>query len=492
MKPPPPSPTVALVTLGWARKEVDSEELADRLAADGFSVVADPSRASAVLVNTCGFVAAAKKDSVDTLLAAADLKRRGATRAVVAVGCLAERYGTDLAAALPEADAVLSFDDYPEIADRVHAALAGLAHRTHTARDRRRLLPITPVARQSAAVVVPGHRVADPDLPAGLPPASGPRPVRRRLDNGPVAPLKLASGCDRRCTFCAIPAFRGSFVSRPPADVVADARWLAGQGVRELLCVSENSTSYGKDLGDLRLLETLLPQLAALEGIERVRVSYLQPAEMRPGLVAAIAQTPGVAAYFDLSFQHAAAAVLRRMRRFGDADRFLGLLDSIRGLAPQAGVRSNVIVGFPGETEADLVVLTDFLAAAELDAVGVFGYSDEEGTEAAAMSGKLDEDEITARVAEVSSLVEELVDQRAARRHGEQLSVLVEEVHGTQGEGRAAHQGPEVDGSTRLRNLPPGTRVGDLLSVVVGESRGVDLVADVVGATAETGTRGAA
>jgi len=489
---PPPSPTVALVTLGCARNEVDSEELAARLEADGFSVVADPGQASAVLVNTCGFVAAAKKDSVDTLLEAADLKRTGTTRAVVAVGCLAERYGKELAEALPEADAVLSFDDYPDVAARMRAALAGTPHEAHTARDRRRLLPIMPVARQSAAVVVPGHRVADPDLPAGLGPASGPRPVRRRLDNGPVAPLKLASGCDRRCTFCAIPAFRGSFVSRLPADVVADARWLAGQGVRELLCVSENSTSYGKDLGDLRLLENLLPQLAAVEGIARVRVSYLQPAEMRPGLVAAIAQTPGVAAYFDLSFQHAAAGVLRRMRRFGDAERFLELLGSIRGLVPAAGVRSNVIVGFPGETERDMAVLTDFLAAAELDAVGVFGYSDEEGTEAAALAGKHDEGEIAARVTEVSSLVDQLVDQRAARRHGELLSVLVEEVHDTDGEGRAAHQGPEVDGSTRLRNLPAGTRVGDLVSAVVSGSRGADLVAGAVATTAGTGTRGAA
>ena len=171
-----------------------------------------------------------------------------------------------------------------------------------------------------------------------------------------MAPLKLASGCDRRCTFCAIPTFRGSFVSRRPSDVLAEARWLADEGARELFLVSENSTSYGKDLGDLRLLETLLPELAAVEGVERVRVSYLQPAETRPGLVTAIAQTPGVAAYFDLSFQHASHPVLRRMRRFGDADAFLGLLGQARAQAPEAGARSNFIVGFPGETEQDLEI----------------------------------------------------------------------------------------------------------------------------------------
>ena len=145
-----------------------------------------------------------------------------------------------------------------------------------------------------------------------------------------MAALKLASGCDRRCTFCAIPMFRGSFVSRRPSDVLAGGAWLAGQGARELFLVSENSTSYGKDLGDIRLLETLLPELAAIDGIDRVRVSYLQPAETRPGLIEAIATTPGVAPYFDLSFQHASNAVLRRMRRFGDPESFLGLLDQVR------------------------------------------------------------------------------------------------------------------------------------------------------------------
>ena len=157
--------------------------------------------------------------------------------------------------------------------------------------------------------------------------------LRRRLDGGVVAPLKIASGCDRRCSFCAIPSFRGAFVSRPPQDLVAEASWLATQGVRELFLVSENSTSYGKDLGDLRLLETVLPELAAVPGIERVRVSYLQPAEVRPGLVEVMTSTPGVAPYFDLSFQHASGSVLRAMRRFGDGERFCGLLD-----ADQAGV----------------------------------------------------------------------------------------------------------------------------------------------------------
>jgi ribosomal protein S12 methylthiotransferase RimO len=468
--------TVALVTLGCARNEVDSEELAGRLAGDGWDLVADAADADVAVVNTCGFVAAAKKDSVDALLEAADLKGAGRTQAVVAVGCMAERYGEELATALPEADAVLGFDAYEDISARLQRILGGERPASHTPSDRRLLLPITPVQRHaSPEPSAPGTPGTQPDLPAGLAPGSGPRPVRRRLDGGPVAPLKLASGCDRRCSFCAIPSFRGAYLSRRPLDVLTEARWLAEQGARELVLVSENSTSYGKDLGDLRLLETLLPEIAAVPGVLRVRLSYLQPAEMRPGLVQTLGTTPGVAPYFDLSFQHASGPLLRRMRRFGDAERFLELLDQIRDVAPEAGVRSNVIVGFPGETEADVAVLEDFLVAARLDAIGVFGYSDEDGTEAASYDGKHDDHEVAARLDRVGRLAEELTSQRAEERIGSVVEVLVERVDGHVLEGRAAHQAPEVDGSMTVDAGSSPVRVGDLVRAEVISSDGVDL-----------------
>ena len=478
---PEPARRVALVTLGCARNDVDSEELAGRLEADGWVLVEDAADADAVVVNTCGFVEQAKKDSVDTLLEAADLKENGRTRAVVAVGCLAERYGDQLAESLPEADAVLGFDDYADIGARLRRIVQGEPHIAHAPRDRRLLLPVTPVERTASAVSLPGHaQVDEPDLPEGVAPSSGPRVVRRRLGSGPSAPLKLASGCDRRCAFCAIPTFRGSFVSRRPSDVLDEARWLASQGVRELVLVSENSTSYGKDLGDLRLLETLLPELAAVEGIDWVRVSYLQPAETRPTLLQAITRTPGVVPYFDLSFQHASPSVLRRMRRFGGTESFLELLASARALAPTAGARSNVIVGFPGETEADVEELEQFLLAARLDAVGVFGYSDEDGTEAATYDGKVDEDVVRERVARITALVEELTAQRAEARIGERVEVLVEAVEDGVVEGRSAHQAPEVDGITVLVDGDAdvaSVRVGDLVTAEVVASDGVDLVA---------------
>ncbi len=462
---------VALLTLGCARNEVDSEELAANLSAGGWQVSTDGTDADVVLVNTCGFVAKAKQDSIDTLLAAADTGAK-----VVATGCLAERYGEQLAGELPEADAVLGFDHYPAMAARLDAILAGEKVASHAPRDRRTLLPLTPVERPAAiAVVQPGHGSAH--LPAHL------RTVlRRRLASGPVAPLKLASGCDRRCAFCAIPSFRGAFVSRTPDEVLAEAEWLAADGVRELVLVSENSTSYGKDLGDTRLLEKLLPQLAAVRGIVRVRVSYLQPAETRPSLVEAIANTPGVAPYFDLSFQHSSEPVLRRMRRFGSTERFLDLLTTVRSIDSEAGARSNVIVGFPGETREDVHELARFLTEARLDAVGVFDYSDEDGTEAASLPGKVSEKMIKQRYDWMSALAEELCAQRAADRLGSVVEVLIDEpAEDGEIEGRAAHQAPEVDGSTTLvagGGLDPAAlQPGDLVRAKVVGNIGVDLTA---------------
>jgi ribosomal protein S12 methylthiotransferase RimO len=458
--------TVSLVTLGCARNEVDSEELAARLTASGWTLADND--ASVVLVNTCGFIQAAKQESIDELLSAAESGAK-----VAAVGCLAERYGAELAGELPEAQ-VLSFDDYGNIGARLDDVLAGRRRPAHTARDRRKLLPISPAERQP----VPDPP-ADPAAP-WIGPGGG--VFRRRLSGGVVAPLKIASGCDRRCSFCAIPSFRGAFVSRRPPEILAEARWLADNGVRELVLVSENSTSYGKDLGNLRLLEDVLPDLAGTPGIERVRISYLQPAELRPGLIEVIAGTPGVAPYFDLSFQHASGRVLRAMRRFGDRERFLTLLEQIRRLSPEAGVRSNFIVGFPGETAADLKELELFLSDAGLDAIGIFGYSDEDGTEAASLPDKLDGAEVARRVEEFAALADELMTQRAETRLGESLDVLIEEETDDGAyEGRAAHQAPEVDGVTTVRTpgqLAQGRlAAGDMVRAVVTGSDGVDLIA---------------
>ena len=436
--------------MGCARNDVDSEELAGRLAADGWQLIDDAAQAEIAVVNTCGFIESAKKDSIDALLEANSLKENGVTKAVVAVGCMAERYGSELATALPEADGILSFDDYQDISNRLKAILSGQKLNIHTPSDRRKLLPITPADRK-----------VEKDF------------ARARLNSAPWAPLKIASGCDRRCTFCAIPSFRGAFVSRTPDEVLAEASWLAEAGVSELFLVSENTTSYGKDLGDLQAMEKLLPKLCEIDGINRVRLSYLQPAEIRPTLLQAMVENEKVAPYFDISFQHASAKVLRSMRRFGDKDSFLHLINQVRALSPQAGIRSNFIVGFPGETEEDFNQVMEFVDAAKLDAVGVFGYSDEDGTEAASATNKLADEVIAERVAKLTQLAESAVANRAAVRIGEQVLVLIDDEELQ--EGRAAHQGPEVDGTVAFMNS--NYRNGEWVSATVIDSMGSDLVA---------------
>jgi len=438
-------PRAFFTTLGCARNETDSEHLAGRLAADGFTVTDDPATADLIIVNTCGFIEPAKKDSIDALLAASSDGKPGAK--VIAVGCLAQRYRDELDEALPEVDAVLGFEAYAKIGDRLRDVLAG---------------------RPQAATGGTSRITADVD--------AGPR---QRLETGPYAPLKIASGCDRRCAFCAIPAIRGPYRSRPAADIVAEARWLVTQGVREVMLVSENSSSYGKDIGHPQALEALLGALAGVDGLDWVRVSYLQPAEIRPSLLTTMASTGNVVPYFDLSFQHASGPILKRMRRFGDGDAFLGLLAQVRELSPQAGVRYSVIVGFPGETDDDVAALHAFMESARADAIGVFAYSDEEGTLAQKLDGHLPEDVIAARYSATLDLATWLTEARAAERVGEQIQVLVESVNDDGVQGRAAHQGPEVDGVTTL-TWPDGAdlpKVGDMVWARVTATDGVDLIA---------------
>jgi ribosomal protein S12 methylthiotransferase RimO len=452
--------------MGCARNEVDSEELAGRLAADGWTLVSDVEAAEVAVVNTCGFIESAKKDSIDALLEANSLKGHGKTRAVVAVGCMAERYGQELAKALPEADGILGFDDYQDISARLQSIVSGNAHTPHVPRDRRSLLPIAPADRPAAR-----EEAINESYASSL--GAGGSLFRKRLGSAPWAPLKIASGCDRRCSFCAIPYFRGSFISRKPTEIIEEGRWLAQNGVTELFLVSENTTSYGKDLGDLKLMEKILPEFAAIEGVERVRLSYLQPAEMRPSLIQAMIESEKVAPYFDLSFQHSSPTVLRRMRRFGDSEKFLHLISQIRALSPEAGIRSNFIVGFPGETQEDFDELANFLSAAKLDAIGIFGYSDEDNTEALDLTDKVDEDVIRQRVESLSSLADEMVSLRATARIGENVRVLIEDKELQ--EGRAAHQGPEVDGTTSF--IDTNFEVGQYIDAVIIDSMGADLVA---------------
>ena len=555
--------SVAIVTLGCGRNEVDSDQLAGLFHRTGTQVVDDPTAAEVVLVNTCTFIAPAKQESIDTVLEACQLKQDGAAQAVLVVGCMAQRYPQELAEAIPEADAVVGFDGYadlPGIVDDVLAGRAtsrvlgvGPAHPGSRPTDAatpdglRRDLPLMVMpatAPESAPATGPeGAPATGPErAPATAPepvavpasisrptpqdeldriPASGPRfPVRHLGVGGPRRPwsyLKIASGCDRVCTFCAIPSFRGRFRSRPLDELVAEAAWLADQGIRELVLVSENTTSWGKDLpGGRQLQPQLLRTLSEVEGIERLRLMYLQPAELTEDLLTAIAEEPKVASYYDLSLQHVSGPVVQRMARSGDHERFAALIDRARALDPDAVFRSNFIIGFPGETDHDVEVLADFLEQQQLDWVGLFPFSREDGTPSDDLPDQVPDELVGERLAMISELQERVADEAAARFVGRDLDVLVDEViddaeadgvatvDGATGErrvvadvpadpsaratiARSYREAPDTDGEIRLvgpDGQPADLPVGRTLTVHVGSAVGVDLIATVDARTA--------
>jgi ribosomal protein S12 methylthiotransferase len=544
------SPSVAIVTLGCGRNEVDSDQLAGLFHREGNAIVDDPALADVVLVNTCTFIAPAKQESIDTVLEACQLKDEGQARAVLVVGCMAQRYPHELADAIPEADAIVGFDGYaglPQVVDDVLAGrnrerVIGVGEAHPGSRPTRRDLPLVAIGSTPPAVgadadaATPTADLAPADLeglamglsvselPPEAPrtdvaatvqdgldrvPASGPRfPLRLPVAAGGVARpwsyLKIASGCDRLCTFCAIPSFRGRFRSRPLDEIVAEAAWLTEQGARELVLVSENTTSWGKDLpGGRDLQPTLLRELAAIDGVERLRLMYLQPAELTTSLLEAMAAEDKVASYFDLSLQHVAGPVVRRMARSGDHERFGTLIERIRGLDPHAVFRSNFIVGFPGETEEDVATLESFLEEHLLDWVGLFTFSSEDGTPSADMPDQVPAEVAQERLARVSELQERLADEAARRFVGRQLEVTVQEVVDAEGgwAGAAAPQltiarsyreAPDTDGEIQLVGAdghPVDLPVGRTLSATVVDAVGVDLVARVDAASAG-GSRG--
>ena len=450
--------SVAIVTLGCGRNDVDSDQVAGSLVASGLQLVSEPDDADLVVVNTCTFIAPARQDSIDTVLAACDLDKP-----VLVIGCMAQRYGDELAQALPEVAGVLGFADYPRLPAIVRTLLDGgtLAE----APDERVSLPRTSLPLMVSA---PGR-----SAPAGPPNASFPV---RTIPRGPWAYLKIAGGCDRVCTFCAIPSFRGRYASRPLDEVLAEARWLVGNGVRELVCVSENTTSWGKDLpGGRRLQTQLIRGFEQIDGLERVRLLYLQPAEIIPELLGAMADSPVVAPYYDLSLQHASGSVLRRMGRSGDPDRFLQLIGTIRELDRSAVFRSSFITGFPGETEEDVATLEQFIRDARLDWTGFFTFSIEDGTPSATMPEQVDPALAAERRDRLVEVAEGVAESATEAFVGRQLRVLVEERDDDGVIGRSYRESPETDGEVRL----PGCDIplGRMVDAVVTEASGLDLIA---------------
>jgi ribosomal protein S12 methylthiotransferase len=434
----PSAPRVWLATLGCAKNQVDSEKLLGRLAHAGFVSAPAAEEAEVVMVNTCAFVEAARRESVDAILEAAQCRAPGAR--LIVLGCLAQRYQGELAAVLPEADAVIPIERYGDLVDRL-AALTGWEP-TGPRREPRDILD----------------------------------EVRRPTPATPYAYLKVAEGCDKPCTFCAIPQFRGPQRSRRPADVRGEAQALTAAGVGELVLVAQDLTGYGQDLGAPGGLADLLRFLGDVDGLRRLRLLYLHPREVSDGLIAEMAGNPVVAPYFDLSLQHSSGRLLRAMRRPGDAGSHLALIERIRSAAPEAALRSSFIVGFPGESEDDAGALSQFLEAAQLDWAGFFPFSPEEGTPAADLPGQVPAAEAAERIRLLESVQERITAERNAAQVGRVVEVLVDLVEDGTPVGRSHREAPEIDGMIILDR----GREGDWLQARVTGSYGSDTVAEVL------------
>lgn len=405
-------------TLGCPKNEVDSDKLVGTLLADGMVAADDPSDASLVVVNTCAFIEPARQESIDTVL---ELREQASDAKVVVTGCMAERYGDELAEALPEVDSVAGFG-----------------------------VPVTLGTKPLGSEPVPSFDLLNLARP------SSPRPW---------AYVKIAEGCDRACGFCAIPTFRGPQRSRSHEAIL---REVAQLDVREVVLVAQDLAAFGRDQGKgQRTIVPLLGEVAEL--VDRVRLLYLYPSDLTEELISAMLGVD--MPYFDLSLQHVSAPLMRRMRRWGDGDKFLERIEAIRSQAPEAAFRSNFIVGYPGETEEDHDRLLDFIEAADLDWCGFFSYSKEDGTYAAGLDGAVPEELVAERLRELSEMQDRITARRRDELIGQTVSVLVDEA----GVARTFREAPEIDG---IVAVPENLEVGEFHSVVIDSALGPDLIAE--------------
>jgi ribosomal protein S12 methylthiotransferase len=436
--------TVHFRSLGCPKNRVDSEVMLGTLALGGYALAERLDDADVVVINTCSFIESARQESIDAILAVAELRETGRLRALIVAGCLPQRYGGELSKELPEVDAFVGTGEFPRIAEILDGALAG---------------------RRGGVYVESGSTY--------LLGASDPR-----ILVGPThtAYLKIAEGCDRICAFCAIPGIRGRFQSRSLESLVTEARQLAAAGVRELNLIAQDSTSWGKDLeardgGRLRL-DAVLRSLDEVEGLDWVRLLYVYPSAVTNELIAALASGRRVLPYVDVPLQHASDAMLRAMKRGTTADRQRRLVERLRAEIPNVAIRTTFIVGFPGETEADFEALCDFVRESRFDRVGVFRYSDEEGTAARDLPGKVSKRAARERHRALLDLLRELQAEKLAELVGREVEVLVDAGGRDRAVARMRSQAPDIDGNVLLHGA---AKTGDLIRVRVTAVRGADL-----------------
>ena len=439
------------VSLGCDKNLVDSEKMLALLASQGIEITADPSEAEAIVVNTCGFIQDAKEESIETILEMAQYKETGRCRALVVAGCLAQRYFEEMSEEIPEVDAVVGTAAYDRIVEAVTEALEGKKPRILEPLDR---------------------------LPAGI---TG----RVASSGGYVSYLKIAEGCDKRCTYCIIPYLRGSYRSVPVEELLEEAGLLAENGTKELILVAQETTVYGVDLYGEKKLPELLKKLCRIEGIQWIRILYSYPEEITEELLAVMAEEPKICHYLDLPIQHCNDEVLRRMGRKTTKEQILGMIERIREYMPDAALRTTLISGFPGETKEQHEECVAFVKQAGFDRLGVFPYSPEEGTPAASWEGAVDDEVKRAWADELMEASEQVVFRQNEKWTGQEMDVIVDgylpedEVY----VGRTYRDAPDVDGCVFFRAADEIVS-GTVLTVRITEAAGYDLIGEVKGDTA--------
>jgi len=439
-----PAKRIYFRTLGCAKNQVDSEVMLGALALGGYTIAEELGDADVAIVNTCSFIQSAREESVREILELADRKERDELEALVVTGCLPQRYGADLAKELPEVDAFVGTGQFQNIATILDEARAGRSKGVYVDAGRTHLYD------ESSPRLLIGARHS--------------------------AYLKIAEGCDRVCAFCAIPAIRGRFQSRTLASIVAEARQLAGQGVREINVISQDTLSWAKDLDGRPRVEELIRALDAVDGLDWVRLLYLYPSALTDAVIDALAGAKRVLPYIDVPLQHASDSVLRAMRRGVTAERQRKLVEKLRARIPGVVLRTTFIVGFPGETDSDFAELCAFVRETCFERVGVFRYSDEEGTSAQDLGEKVARSVSRARHRELMKLQHGIMREQLASRVGERVRVLVDSGSAGYAVGRTWAQAPEVDGCVLLRGQ---ARTGELVNARVTGVRDVDLEAEV-------------
>jgi ribosomal protein S12 methylthiotransferase len=446
---------VGFISLGCPKNLVDSEVMMGQLKANGYELTADASQADTVVVNTCGFIDSAKKESIEAILEAAQLKTNGKAQRLVVAGCLVERYRDELKASMPEVDAFIGTSQINDI-------LAVCDPQTNT-----RSLPIINLGNQSATYLY------DESTPRVLATPSH------------YAFIKIAEGCDRPCAFCFIPQMRGHFRSRRFGSIVAEAHQLAEEGVKELILVAQDSSRYGEDLGKQDALAHLLRELSHTEGIEWVRVMYTYPTHISDAFLEVLAEEAKAVKYLDMPLQHASQNVLKLMKRGGNRASLEKLIKRVRERVPGIAVRTTFITGFPGETDEDFEELLAFVKNVEFDRVGVFTYSDEEGTPAFELANKVDPKIAKQRRARLMKAQSRISRKRNKAKVGEVLRVIFEGESNESDllwQGRIETQAPDIDGCVLINDAPEGfvPTPGEMVNVLITEAQQYDLVGRIV------------